>query len=701
MPTALLQQRVDQPFVLVSDYEPAGDQPEAIADLSAAIEDGHRFHTLLGVTGSGKTFVMANVIAQLQRPTLVIAHNKTLAAQLASEFREFFPHNRVEYFVSYYDYYQPEAYVPSRDLYIEKDSAINEEVDRLRHAATQALLSRRDVIIVASVSCIYGLGSPADYALISVTVKANERYNRLQLFRSLIDMQYLRNDVAAARGTFRAKGDTVEIFPVDEEVAIRLQFFGDEIEAIYKLDRVTGEILGAFEEYTIFPASHHVILPERQELVLAGIEKELEERLPVLLEQNKLIEHQRLKERTTYDLEMIREMGFCSGIENYSRHFSGREPGEPPSTLVEYFPKDFLCFVDESHQTIPQLRAMSAGDLARKTVLVDYGFRLPSALDNRPLRFEEWERLINQCVFVSATPSDYERKVSEGVTELVVRPTGLIDPVIEIRPVTTQVDDLLSEINATVAAGNRVLVTTLTKKMSEDLAAYLKKMGIRVKYLHSEIETLDRIRILRDLRTGNFDVLVGINLLREGLDLPEVALVAILDGDKAGFLRSETSLIQTMGRAARHEGGRVVLYADHETPAITAAISETGRRREKQLAFNREHGITPRGIHKEVRDIMGDLGLTSPEEANPVIIYKGMELKRDEVPLVIEELRSEMLEWAKDLKFERAAEMRDEITRLEDILHGKAPMDAHAEMRRGQSSGSKKVERRKAKHRQY
>ncbi|MCG3150994.1 MAG: UvrABC system protein B [bacterium] len=700
MATALLQQRVMQPFELASEFAPSPAQLEAINAIAGHLEAGQRFQTLLGVTGSGKTYVMANIIAQVQRPTLIIAHNKTLAAQLAAEFREFFPNNRVEYFVSYYDYYQPEAYVPSKDLFIEKDSAINEEVDRLRHAATQALLTRRDVIIVASVSCIYGLGSPADYTMISVTLRKGESTNRTKLFRSLIDMQFLRNDVAQARGTFRVKGDTLEIFPVDEEVVIRVEMFGDEVESLAKLDRITGEVLGVYEEYTIFPASHYVILPERQELVIHAIEQELEQRLPEFVRENRLIEHQRLKERTHYDIEMLREMGFCNGIENYSRHFAGRPPGEPPSTLVEYFPDDFLMFVDESHQTIPQIRAMAVGDLQRKQTLVDYGFRLPSAIDNRPLRFEEWERLLNQVVFVSATPAAYEMEKSESITELLIRPTGLVDPEIEIRPVSTQVDDLLGEIRATIEAGHRILVTTLTKKMSEDLSAYLKSLNIRVRYLHSEIETLDRIRILRDLRLGEFDVLVGINLLREGLDLPEVALVAILDADKAGFLRSETSLIQTMGRAARHETGRVILYADTMTPAITVAVEETRRRRERQLLYNTEHGIVPTGVKKGIRDITGDLG-GDKESLPSTIMYRGLELKREEVPLIIEELRKDMFQYATDMKFEKAAEVRDEITRLEDLALGRAPSgDGTGDMRRGRPI-NKKVERRRQKHKQW
>jgi excinuclease ABC subunit B len=658
-------------FKLHSPFKPEGDQPEAIDKLVEGLNRGDRFQTLLGVTGSGKTFTMANVIERVQRPALVIAHNKTLTAQLASEFKEFFPENAVEYFVSYYDYYQPEAYVAKKDLYIEKDSDRNPEIDRLRHAATKALLSRNDVIIVASVSCIFGLGSPEDYAKISITIKIGQVLERKELLRRLIDMQYLRNDVSLERGTFRMMGDTLEMHPPDEETYLRVSFFGNEIEAIYKIHAVTGEILEKLNTTTVFPASHYVVLPERQEMILTGIRAELETRLEFFKEHEKLLEYQRLKERTNYDLEMIEEMGYCSGIENYSRHFSGRAPGDVPSTLVEYFPKDFLIFIDESHVTVPQIGGMFKGDLSRKQTLVDYGFRLPSALDNRPLTFAEFEKYINQCIFVSATPSKYEMEHSSQIADQVVRPTGLLDPEVIIRPVDSQVDDLIEEIRKRVEVNERVLVTTLTKRMSEDLSEYLSRLGMRVKYLHSDIETLDRIKILRDLRMGQFDVLVGINLLREGLDLPEVSLVAILDADKAGFLRSETSLIQTMGRAARHVHGMVILYANDMTDAIKNAIRETDRRRSKQVEYSKIHGITPQSIVKPIKDIAGQLESESGPDGR-VISFEGINLRPDEVPEILESLRSEMLERAREMDFEKAAELRDEMRQLEDLLNQKA-----------------------------
>jgi excinuclease ABC subunit B len=659
-------------FKLDTELQPTGDQPKAIEQLLDGLNKGMRYQTLLGVTGSGKTFTMANIIEAVQRPTLVIAHNKTLAAQLCAEFRDLFPKNRVEYFVSYYDYYQPEAYVPSKDLYIEKDSDINEEVDRLRHSATQAVLTRRDTIIVATVSCIYGLGSPEDYSLLATDLKVGGTIDRAVFLRRLIDMRYRRNDTSIVRGTFRIRGDTLELQPPNEEVIYRIGFFGDEIEGIFKIHPVTGEVLEMLDEHTIFPATHYVLPPEKLDLILAGVEAELEERLKFFHDNEKLLEEQRLRERTRYDLEMIRELGYCSGIENYSRHFDGRHPGEPPSTLVEYFPDDFLCIVDESHATLPQLRGMYKGDFSRKSNLVEYGFRMPSALDNRPLRFEEWEKLVNQAVFTTATPGAFERENSSQVVELVIRPTGLIDPEIIIRPVGGQVDDLIDEIHKRVEENERVLVTTLTKKMSEDLADYLGSLKLRVKYLHSDIDTLERVRILRDLRRGEFDVLVGINLLREGLDLPEVSLVAILDADKAGFLRSETSLIQTMGRAARHIRGQVILYADDMTEAIKNAVRETDRRRKKQTAHNEKYGITPVGITKRISDIAGDLGFGEPEEELGTIMLEGIEISRDELPVIIDQLRTEMLSQADELNFEKAAEIRDEIKQLEKFLAGKA-----------------------------
>jgi excinuclease ABC subunit B len=661
----------EREFKLHSSYEPQGDQPEAIEKLVDGLKRGDRFQTLLGVTGSGKTFTMANVIAQVQRPTLIIAHNKTLTAQLAQEFREYFPENSVEYFVSYYDYYQPEAYVPHKDLYIEKDSDVNLEINRLRHAATRALLSRTDVIIVASVSCIYGLGSPEDYAKISISLSVGQDVERRELLRRLIDMQFLRNDVSLERGTFRMKGDTLELHPPDEDMQIRISFFGNEIESICQIHNVTGEVLNILDNITIFPASHYVVLPERQELVIENISKELEERLIYYEKNEKHLERQRILERTNYDIEMIQEMGYCSGIENYSRHFSGRRPGETPSTLVEYFPKDFLLFIDESHVTVGQIGGMYKGDLSRKQNLVDYGFRLPSALDNRPLRFEEFEKYINQCIFVSATPAKYEMEHASQIVDQVVRPTGLVDPAVIIRPVDNQVDDLMEEIRKRVEKNERVLATTLTKRMAEDLSEYLTRLGMRVKYLHSDVDTIDRIKILRDLRLGEFDVLIGINLLREGLDLPEVSLVAILDADKAGFLRSETSLIQTMGRAARHIHGMVILYANQTTKAIESAVRETNRRREKQMEYNEEHGITPQSIVKPIKDIAAQLEFDS-EDDERIINFEGIDLKPDEVPGIIDALRSEMFEKAKDLDFEKAAKLRDEIKQLEDMLTEKA-----------------------------
>ena len=696
-----------RPFQLVSDYEPSGDQPKAIEELVEGLRKGHRMQTLLGVTGSGKTYTMAKVIEAVQRPTLVITHNKTLAAQLTAEYRAFFPHNFVGYFVSYYDYYQPEAYVPEKDLYIEKDADVNEDVDRLRHAATQALLTRRDVIIVATVSCIYGLGSPSEYADLSVELHVGEMTDRHTFLRKLIGMQYLRNDVALIRGGFRVKGDTVELHPVNEEVHIRMSFFGDEVESIARIHPVTGEVLEVLDEIQIFPASHYVILPERQELILENIRAELEEQYEFFKKEGKDLFAERVKDRTLYDLDCIKELGYCSGIENYSRHFSGRQPGEPPPTLVEYFPDDYLMIIDESHQTIPQLNGMYNGDYSRKRNLVDYGFRLPCALDNRPLKFEEFEGHVNQVIFTTATPGPYEREHSERTVEQIIRPTGLVDPEIHIRPVTSQVEDLMEEIRIRAVKGQRSLVTTLTKKMSEDLTDYLERMGHRVRYLHSEIETLDRVRILRDLRRGDFDVLVGINLLREGLDLPEVSLVAILDADKTGFLRSETSLIQTMGRAARHAEGTVIIYADTITAAIRAAVDETNRRREIQAEFNKAHGITPTSIVKEIRDIAE--GLEESEEVEAVvggtINFEGVELSRDELPAIIEMIRSEMLAEAKGLNFERAAELRDEIRALEEYLEGRVSKEKKKRRKKRASTPGQartaKLRRRASRSRKY
>lgn len=664
----------NKPFELVADFSPSGGQPQAIEELLDGLKKGLKMQTLLGVTGSGKTFTMAKIIEKLQRPTLVVTHNKTLAAQLTAEYKAFFPNNFVGYFVSYYDYYQPEAYVPQKDLYIEKDADVNEEVDRMRHAATQALLTRRDVIIVATVSCIYGLGSPNEYVELSVDLKVGDSIDRHTLIRKLIGMQYLRNDYELIRGTFRVRGDTFEIHPVNEEILVRMSFFGDELESITYIHPVSGEVLDTTDAFSIFPASHYVIMPERIGMIMKNIQNELDEHYEFLKKNEKDHYAERVRDRTLYDLDCIRELGYCSGIENYSRHFSGRQPGEPPPTLVEYFPDDFLMVIDESHQTIPQLNGMYNGDFSRKSNLVDYGFRLPCALDNRPLKFKEFESYINQVIFTTATPGLYEKEHTENTIELIIRPTGLIDPKIEIRPIATQVDDLMHEISKRSKNKQRTLVTTLTKKMSEDLTDYLERMGHRVRYLHSEIDTLDRVRILRDLRRGEFDVLIGINLLREGLDLPEVSLVAILDADKAGFLRSETSLIQTMGRAARHFDGMVIIYADTITPAIKAAVDETERRRKIQTEYNDLHGITPTSVSKEIRDIASDFEESAEVKAveDGVINFEGVELKKEEVPHIIEMIRSEMLAEANGLNFERAAELRDEISQLEEFLEGKA-----------------------------
>jgi len=647
----------------ISDHmTPCGDQPEAIAALVDGVDAGCH-QTLLGATGTGKTFTIANVIQQVQRPTLVIAHNKTLTAQLCSELRELFPENAVHYFVSYYDYYQPEAYLPQTDTYIEKDSSINDEIDRLRHAATSALFERRDVIIVASVSCIYGLGSPANYHDMSIDLKHGEHRDRDDVMRSMIQLQYNRNEIGFERGTFRARGDTVEIIPAYEEKIIRIEFFGDEIDRITVLDPITGHPIREETEVVIYPASHFITPEERVRLAVDEIAEELELRLGRLRKEGRLLEAQRLEQRTRYDLEMLQEMGYCTGIENYSRHLDGRHAGQPPSVLIDYFPSDFLLVIDESHQTIPQIRGMYHGDRSRKTTLVDYGFRLPSALDNRPLTFAEFEERINQVVFMSATPGSYELEHSDRVIEQLIRPTGLVDPEVEVHPVKGQVDHLIAEIRDVVTRGERVLVTTLTKRMAEDLTEYLVELGIRARYLHSEIDTLDRIDILRDLRLGNFDVLVGINLLREGLDLPEVALVAILDADKEGFLRSGTSLIQTIGRAARNVRGRVLMYADTVTDSIRHAVDETNRRRSIQAAHNEEHGITPQTVQREITDIVQSL-----RSAPQAVRERPEPRSQRELIAAIKELEKEMLQAADRLEFELAANLRDEIRELKKGL---------------------------------
>ena len=646
-------------FKLVSTYKPTGDQPEAIAKLVEGIKRGDKEQTLLGVTGSGKTFTMANIISQVQQPTLVLAHNKTLAAQLCSEFREFFPTSAVEYFVSYYDYYQPEAYIATTDTYIEKDSAINDEIDKLRHSATSALSERRDVIIVASVSCIYSLGNPIDYRTMVISLRPGMQKNRDELLKKLVELQYERNDINFIRNKFRVRGDVVEIFPAQSnDTAVRVEFFGDEVDRISEFNPLTGEIKADLKHIAIYPASHYIVPKEKMKEAIQEIEQELEERLAYFRREGKLLEAQRIEQRTRYDIEMLQEIGFCKGIENYSRVMAGREPGSAPFTLLDYFPKDYLLFVDESHVTLPQVRGMYAGDRARKESLIEYGFRLPSAYDNRPLNFDEFYQRINQAVFVSATPGDLEREKSTQIVEQVIRPTGLLDPEIIVKPTEGQIDDLISEINLRVAKGNRVLVTTLTKKMAEDLTSYLEGMGIRVRYMHHDIDTVERMEIIRDLRLGEFDVLVGINLLREGLDIPEVSLVVILDADKEGFLRSDRSLIQTIGRAARNAEGQVIMYADQVTPSMETAIRETQRRRDIQMRYNQEHGITPKTIVKKVAEV---LEISSHKDDKK----SGKRLTKLERQQLIEQLTKEMKAAAKLLEFEHAAYLRDRIKKLQ------------------------------------
>ena len=655
-------------FELHSEYAPTGDQPQAIEKLVQGFKEGNQFETLLGVTGSGKTFTMANVIQQLNKPTLILAHNKTLAAQLYGEMKEFFPNNAVEYLVSYYDYYQPEAYVPSSDTYIEKDSAINDEIDKLRHSATAALSERRDVIIVSSVSCIYGLGSPIDYQEMVISLRPGMLKDRDEVIRKLIDIQYVRNDMDFKRGTFRVRGDVVEIFPANAtDTAVRVEFFGDEIDRITEFDALTGNVKARLEHVAIFPASHYVVAPEKMEKAICAIEEELKERVEWFKREDKLLEAQRIAERTKFDIEMMRETGFCSGIENYSRHLSGLKPGEPPHTLLDYFPDDFLMIVDESHITIPQVRGMYAGDQSRKTTLVDYGFRLPSAKDNRPLNFDEFESHISQMLFVSATPNVYEGEHELLRAEQVIRPTGLLDPEISVRPVEGQIDDLISEVNKEIEHGHKVLITTLTKRMAEDLTDYMKELGIRVRYLHSDIDTLERSEIVRNLRLNVFDVLVGINLLREGLDIPEITLVAILDADKEGFLRSETSLIQTIGRAARNTEGHVIMYADRITDSMNKAITETNRRRAIQQAYNEAHGITPKTIQKAVRDLISISEAADKSEESFIKDAESMSYK--ELNTTIRKLTKQMHSAAAELDFEKAAMLRDKIMELNKMLH--------------------------------
>ncbi|MBS6535055.1 excinuclease ABC subunit UvrB [Peptoniphilus harei] len=654
-------------FKIHSEYKPTGDQPQAIDKLAEGIKKGYKHQNLLGVTGSGKTFTMANVIERVQKPTLVIAHNKTLAYQLCSELKEFFPKNAVEFFVSYYDYYQPEAYVPGTDTFIEKDSSINDEIDKLRHSATMSLFERKDVIIVASVSCIYGLGDPIDYEQLAISLRPGMIRDRNDVMSKLVDIQYVRNDYEFKRGTFRVRGDILEIFPASSsENSIRVEFFGDEIDRITEVNALTGQVLHYLNHAYITPASHFATSEEKVKRAIVTIEEELEERLKVLKDQEKLLEAQRLEQRTRYDLEMLSEMGFCSGIENYSRHLSGRAPGSRPYTLIDYFPKDFLTIIDESHQTIPQIRGMYNGDRARKETLVDYGFRLPSALDNRPLRFNEFEEMMNQCVYVSATPGPYELEHTEQEVEQIIRPTGLLDPIIEVRPIKNQIDDIINEVNGAIERGERVLITTLTKRMSEDLSRHLKEIGYKVTYMHSDVDTLERMKIIRDLRLGKVDVLVGINLLREGLDLPEVSRVCILDADKEGFLRSVTSLIQTAGRAARNADGKVIMYADTITPSMRVTIDETSRRRKIQEEYNEEHGITPKTIVKSIREVINTAIAAEESVDFKDIKDEENEFTKDEINEMIDALKPEMYRAAEELDFEKAAEIRDKIKDLRE-----------------------------------
>lgn len=679
-----------EPFKVVSPYEPSGDQPQAIASLAEGVERGLRYQTLLGVTGSGKTFTMAKTIEAVQKPTLVMAPNKTLAAQLAAELKEFFPHNAVVYFVSYYDYYQPEAYVPQTDTFIEKDASINEEVEKLRHAATSSLLSRRDVIVVASVSCIYGIGSPMDYAGMAVFVDRQKPAERDDVIHQLIDIQYDRNDYELSRGTFRVRGDALDVFPPYADNPLRIEFWGDEIESIQEIDNLTGEALMSFEAIPIWPASHYVTARPKMRKAIGTIQEELRGRLEQLRAEGKLLEAQRLEMRTNYDLEMLETMGFCSGIENYSRHLDGRSPGEPPYTLIDYFPDDFLCIIDESHVTVPQIRGMHEGDRSRKVTLAEHGFRLPSCLDNRPLRFDEFEERVPQFIYVSATPGDYENRVSERRVEQIIRPTGLLDPEIEVRPIASQIDDIIDEARARSDAHERVLITTLTKKMAEDLTDHLLDQGIRSRYMHSDIGTLERVEILRDLRTGEFDVLVGINLLREGLDLPEVTLVAILDADKEGFLRNHRSLIQTIGRAARNVSGKVIMYADKITDSMDLAITETRRRRAIQMAYNEEHGIEPKTIRKAINDVMGFITdgdnneVGTAEDVNKVLA----ELSRGEVMRIIAGMEEEMASASESMDFEEAARLRDQVVKLRAQMEGTDERDVLADLKKTARKGS-------------
>ncbi|MDO4182670.1 MAG: excinuclease ABC subunit UvrB [Coriobacteriia bacterium] len=676
------------PFKVVSPYEPAGDQPQAIQALAEGVREGLRYQNLLGVTGSGKTFTMAKVIEAVQKPTLIMAPNKTLAAQLAAELREFFPNNAVVYFVSYYDYYQPEAYVPSSDTFIEKDASINEEVEKLRHAATSALLSRRDVVVVASVSCIYGIGSPADYAGLAVFVDKQKEADRDDVIRQLIDIQYDRNDYELARGTFRVRGDSLDVFPPYADNPVRIDFWGDEIEAITELDHVTGEVLNSYEALPLWPASHYVTAKPKLDHALVTIQDELRDRLQQFNAEGKLLEAQRLEMRTQYDLEMLETMGFCSGIENYSRHLDGREPGQPPYTLIDYFPKDFLCIIDESHVTVPQIRGMHEGDRSRKVTLAEHGFRLPSCLDNRPLRFDEYEQRVPQFIYVSATPGDYEERVTQKQVEQIIRPTGLLDPEVIVRPIASQIDDIIDEVKLRAAKDERVLVTTLTKKMAEDLTDHLLDQGIRARYMHSDIATLERVEILTALRKGEFDCLVGINLLREGLDLPEVSLVAILDADKEGFLRNHRSLIQTIGRAARNVSGQVIMYADKITDSMARALDETARRRQIQMAYNEEHGIQPKTIRKAINDIMGyvteEAGNVSAVDINKELAA----LSREEVLRIVSSMEDEMAAASANMDFEEAARLRDQVVKLRAQIEGAAEADVLKDLKKQARKGS-------------